>query len=105
MLQDSRDCAGIDILSLLITTLSSSGFRVPTTFGNRGKLPGIFPVRENSGNLAFFFKNKGILMTQYFLYFDLVCLTSIQKHVEQNLVHCFRIFEWLLQEDCCSDLF
>ena len=39
---------------------------VPTTFGNQGKLESIFPA----GILAFFFKNKGILMTQYILYFD-----------------------------------
>ena len=29
------------------------GSRVSTTSGNQGKLEGIFPVREKSGNLAF----------------------------------------------------
>ena len=48
--------------------------RVPPASGNQGKLEGIFPVREKSGNLAFFQKsgkNQGILMTQYFfIYFN-----------------------------------
>ena len=34
--------------------------RVSTTSGNQGKLEGIIPVREKSGNLAFFSKNGKI---------------------------------------------
>ena len=34
--------------------LTIVSFRVSTTSGNQGKLEGIFPVREKSGNLAIF---------------------------------------------------
>ena len=44
--------------------------RVPTASVNQGKLKGIFPVREKSGNLLFFSKIREFFMTQYFLYFD-----------------------------------
>ena len=46
-------------------------FRVSTASGNQGKLEGIFPVREKSGNLAFCKKKSGNFDdTIFFLYFD-----------------------------------
>ena len=59
---------------------SLSNDRVPKASGNQGKLEGIFPVREKSGNLAIFQKsgkNQGILITQYFLYFDDTIFSSL----------------------------
>ena len=48
--------------------------RVSTASGNQGKLEGIFPVREKSGNLAFFKKIReksgNFDDTIFFLYFD-----------------------------------
>ena len=62
---------------LVVTELVVRGtHRVSTASGNQGKLEGIFPVREKSGNLAFFFKesgkNQGILMTQFFFFNDTI---------------------------------
>ena len=48
-------CSGQDGLE----SFSQSSIRVSTASGNQGKLEGIFPVREKSGNLAFLKKNQG----------------------------------------------
>ena len=68
--QYDSQCVDTPCLVLYSTTSSVRSpyvFRDSTASGNQGKLEGIFPVKEKSGNFAFF-KNRRNLMIQFFFY-------------------------------------
>ena len=51
-----KDDTSLSVVDVCSCVLCDAQGRVPTASGNQGKLKGIFPVREKSGNLVFFSK-------------------------------------------------